>query len=349
MRKITVKTDNPYDVLIESGLMDSCGELILTRIAPCKAAVITDDSVGALYGERVEASLAKAGFSVCRITVPHGEGSKNMNTLASVLEQLAENQLTRSDIIVALGGGMTGDLAGFAAAVYLRGIKFIQMPTSFLAAIDSSVGGKTAVDLAHGKNLAGAFWQPEMVICDTDALKTLSNDMFLDGVGEAVKYGFAFDKDLLDIMAQGIGDKLTDVIARCVFIKAKVVEADELDNGERRKLNFGHTFGHAVEHCSNFSISHGQAVGIGMVIVTKACVKRGLIEQNALDTLLSVMEKCNLPTKCGFESSQLAKAALGDKKRRGDKLHIVIPTEIGKSDMLKIDISQLEEWIALGL
>ncbi len=349
MQRISVKTSSPYEVLIGRDLIADSGKYALERIKPCKAALITDDSVGELYGDIVEKSFSEAGFNVCRITVAHGESSKNMSVLSEVLEQLAENRLTRSDIILALGGGMVGDLAGFAAAVYLRGIRFIQLPTSFLAAIDSSVGGKTAVDLKGGKNLAGAFWQPEMVICDIDLLGSLTKDIFLDGVGEAVKYGFAFDKGLFDMMSNGIDDKLPEVVARCVSIKSRVVEEDELDNGERRKLNFGHTIGHAIEHCSDFSISHGQAVGIGMVIMTRACVKHQLIGEDALETLIAVMKKCGLPTECKFGAAELCKAALGDKKRRGDKIHIVIPTDIGVCDMKEIAVSELEGWIASGL
>jgi len=349
MQRISVKTNHPYEVIIGSGLTADFGKLALERVAPCKAALITDDSVGALYGDMVERSFAEAGFEVCRITVAHGEASKNLNTLSDILEQLAENHLTRSDIILALGGGMIGDLAGFAAAIYLRGMRFIQLPTSFLAAIDSSVGGKTAVDLKNGKNLAGAFWQPEMVICDTKLLKSLSKDNFLDGAGEAVKYGFAFDGELFEMLSCGIEDKLYDVITKCVLIKSKVVEEDEFDNGERRKLNFGHTIGHAVEHCSNFSISHGQSVGIGMVIMTRACVKKGIADESLLKELISVMEKCGLPTSCDFQASDLCKAALGDKKRRGDKLHIVVPVCIGKSEMKEIKVAELEEWISSGL
>ena len=349
MQRISVKTGSPYEVLIGRGLIADSGKYALERVKPCKAALITDDSVGALYGDTVEKSFSEAGFNVCRITVAHGESSKNMDTLSDVLEQLAQNRLTRSDIVLALGGGMIGDLAGFVAAVYLRGIRFIQLPTSFLAAIDSSVGGKTAVDLKGGKNLAGAFWQPEMVICDIDLLGSLTKDIFLDGVGEAVKYGFAFDKELFEMMAGGIDDKLPEVVARCVSIKSRVVEEDEFDNGERRKLNFGHTFGHAVEHCSSFSISHGQAVGIGMVIMTRACVNHGLIGADALETLISVMKKCGLPTECSFGAAELCNAALGDKKRRGNKLHIVVPVTIGESDMKEIEVAELESWIASGL
>ena len=298
MKSIPVQTARPYEVLVGQGLLAQSGELIAKKAPPCTAAIITDDTVNILFGDAVQASLQQAGFKVCRIVFPHGEASKNMTTLSFVLEQLAGHRVTRTDLIVALGGGVVGDLAGFAAAVYLRGMRFVQLPTTLLSAIDSSVGGKTAVDLAAGKNLAGAFWQPELVLCDSDALKTLPEQYFLDGLGEAVKYGMAFDNTLLPLLQNGVASRLPELVARCVAIKAGVVAQDEHDTGERRKLNFGHTVGHAIERCSGFSISHGQAVAIGMVIITRACVKKGITPPETLKTLLDVLTACGLPSTC---------------------------------------------------
>lgn len=349
MKSVLVQTGHPYEVLVGNGLLAQGGGLIAEKIKPCAAAVITDDTVDILFGSAVEASLKKAGFRVCRIVFPHGEASKNLLTLSAVLEQLAAHQITRTDLIVALGGGVTGDLAGFAAAVYLRGIRFVQIPTTFLAAIDSSVGGKTAVDLAAGKNLAGAFWQPELVICDCETLKTLPEQYFLDGMGEAVKYGMAFDKTLLPLLGDGVSGRLPDIIARCVAIKAGVVAQDERDTGERRKLNFGHTVGHAIERCANFSITHGQAVAIGMVVITRACVKRGITPPETLKTLLDTLTACGLPAACGYSAEALAGAALGDKKRRGDQLALILPTAVGGCTVWNIAVDALESWIKQGL
>lgn len=349
MKSVLVKTDHPYEVLVGNGLIAQSGQLIAQKVKPCTTAIITDDTVDVLFGNAVETSLKKAGFKVCRIIFSHGEASKNLITLSTVLEKLAENQITRTDLIVALGGGVTGDLAGFAAAVYLRGIRFVQIPTTFLAAVDSSVGGKTAVDLVAGKNLAGAFWQPELVICDCETLKTLPEQYFLDGLGEAVKYGMAFDKTLLPLLKDGVSTRLPEIVARCVAIKADVVAQDERDTGERRKLNFGHTVGHAIERCSNFSITHGQAVAIGMVIITRACVKRRITPLKTLDTLLDTLNSCGLPTTCGYSAQELAEAALGDKKRRGDQLALILPTVVGNCIVQDIAVDSLKVWIEQGL
>lgn len=349
MNRILVQTGRPYEVLVGRGLLSQSGVLIARKLRPCTAAIITDDTVDLLFGDTVQASLEQAGFKVCRVVFAHGESSKTMETLSTVLEQLAEHRLTRTDLIVALGGGVVGDLAGFAAAVYLRGIRFVQLPTTLLAAIDSSVGGKTAVDLRAGKNLAGAFWQPGLVLCDANALKTLPEQYFLDGLGEAVKYGVAFDETLLPLLKTGIADRLDEIIARCVSIKADIVALDEQDNGERRKLNFGHTVGHAIERCSDFSISHGQAVAIGMVIITRACVKKGLTPPETLETLLDILSACGLPTGCPYSADALAEAALGDKKRRGDVLALILPTAVGGCAVRDIPADTLRDWIRLGL
>ncbi|MFV0497351.1 MAG: 3-dehydroquinate synthase [Candidatus Fimivivens sp.] len=349
MKSVSVNTSHPYEVLVGNGLLVQSGSLIAKRIAPCIAAVIADDTVDALFGDTLEMSLQKAGFQVCRIVFSHGEASKNMTTLAGVLEQLAENQITRTDLIVALGGGVTGDLAGFAAAVYLRGIRFVQVPTTFLAAIDSSVGGKTAVDLAAGKNLAGVFWQPKLVICDCEAIKMLPTPYFLDGMGEAVKYGMAFDKTLLPLLKGNVFARLPEIIAQCVALKAAIVAQDERDTEERRKLNFGHTLGHAIERCSNFSVTHGQAVAIGMVIITRACVKRGKVSPETLETLLDTLVVCGLPTVCDYGVDALAKAALVDKKRSGDRIALILPKAVGECTIEEIAIGALKTWIKQGL
>ncbi len=349
MKSILVQTGRPYEVLVGKALLPQSGALIAKKVTPCTAAIITDDTVDILFGDTVQASLEQAGFRVFRIVFSHGEASKNLETLSVVLEQLAEHRLTRTDLIVALGGGVVGDLAGFAAAVYLRGVRFVQIPTTFLAAIDSSVGGKTAVDLKAGKNLAGVFWQPELVLCDSDALKTLPEQYFLDGLGEAVKYGMAFDKTLLPLLQNGVTDRLPEIIARCVAIKADIVAQDEQDNGERRKLNFGHTIGHAIERCSHFSISHGQAVAIGMVIITRACVKKGLAPPETLATLLDILTACGLPMTCDYSAEALAEAALGDKKRRGDLLALILPTAVGSCTVHDIAADALQDWITSGL
>ena len=349
MRTIKVNASTPYDILIGNGLLDSCGELCAKVIKPCKVCIITDDTVAALYLERAERSMQNAGFLVKFYPFPHGEHNKNMDTIVKILEFLAEQRFTRTDCLVALGGGVVGDMCGFAAAIYLRGIKFIQIPTTLLAAVDSSVGGKTGVDLTSGKNLAGAFHQPSLVICDYSTLDTLPPETFADGCAEVIKYGVINDRPFFERLAGGIRAQIEDVIAECVANKSRVVEEDELDNGTRQLLNLGHTIGHAIEACSDLTVSHGSAVAIGMVIVTRAAVRLGLCPEEDLDALVDMLKRESLPISCEYNAAQLAVAATADKKRKGDYITLVVPYSIGDTRLYKLPICQLAEFIRKGL
>ena len=349
MKTVKVNASTAYNILIGKGLLDSCGELCREVISPCKLCVVSDDTVAALYLDRTKASLAAAGFEVISFVFPHGEASKNTATLIELVEFLAENRLTRTDCMVALGGGVVGDMCGFASAIYLRGIKFIQIPTTLLAAVDSSVGGKTAVDLNAGKNLAGAFHQPSLVICDYTTLDTLSPEIFADGCAEVIKYGVINDRDFFCRLENGIREQLEWVIEQCVINKRNVVEEDEFENGKRALLNLGHTVGHAIEACSDLSISHGSAVAMGMVIVMRAAVNEGLCPKDDLSLLLSALERENLPTACDFSAEELAESATSDKKREGDNITLVVPYSIGDTRLLKISVSELSEFIRKGL
>ena len=339
-----------YDITIGPGLRHSAGELISAIARPCRVLLLTDDTVAALYADEVTASLAEAGFAVIPHIIPHGEASKSAAGLIALLEKMAVEHLTRSDILVALGGGVVGDLGGFAAAVYQRGISFIQMPTTLLAMVDASVGGKTAIDLAAGKNLAGAFHQPSLVICDVDCLSTLLPDTFADGMAEVIKYAFISDKVLFDLLQ---GDAATthmaEVIRLCVEDKQVLVEADETDKGARQLLNLGHTVGHAIETCSDFAISHGSAVAMGMVIITRASVRAGLCEEEALTALLALLDKYHLPSECAFTAEQLYAAALSDKKRTGETITLVVPYGVADSRLVTVPVDALEGYIRVGL
>ena len=264
VQTIEVHTAPAYEVTIGAGLLRECGARLKTVLGGCRIAVVADSNVAPLYLETVCASLRDAGFAVCSYVFPSGEAHKNFTTLSAILEFLAESQLTRTDCVAALGGGVTGDMAGFAAASYLRGIRYVQLPTTLLSAVDSSVGGKTAIDLAAGKNLAGAFLQPAAVLCDTDCLRSLPAAVFADGAAEAIKTGVLSGETLFSLFEDGtLTDAPAEVIARCVRYKAGVVERDEKERGERRKLNLGHTVGHAIEKCSGYAIPHGHAVAAG--------------------------------------------------------------------------------------
>ena len=344
MRSVTVKTSATYEVLIGSGLLQKAGEAVKKVISPCKAAIVTDSTVVHLYEETVRKSLTEAGFSVCTFVFPAGEASKNMHTLSHLLEFLAKEEMTRTDMIVALGGGVTGDLAGFGAAVYLRGISFVQIPTTFLAAIDSSVGGKTAVDLEAGKNLAGAFYQPKLVLCDTDVLQTLPEVVFADGIAEALKYGVLGDAALFEKIAGGdFRQDLEEIIETCVSMKRDVVEEDEFDTGKRQLLNLGHTFGHAIEQKSHFQMTHGHAVAIGMHLIAKAAEAKGIAEKGTAAAIAKALEQNQLPKETEFSPAEVAEGTLRDKKRRGGTISFVFPKKIGDCEIVKIPVEEVEE------
>ena len=344
MRSVTVKTSATYEVLIGSGLLQKAGEAVKKVISPCKAAIVTDSTVVHLYEETVRQSLTEAGFSVCTFVFPAGEASKNIHTLSHLLEFLAKEEMTRTDLIVALGGGVTGDLAGFGAAVYLRGIPFVQIPTTFLAAIDSSVGGKTAVDLEAGKNLAGAFYQPKLVLCDTDVLQTLPEVVFEDGIAEALKYGVLGDAALFEKIAGGdFRQDLEEIIETCVSMKRDVVEEDEFDTGKRQLLNLGHTFGHAIEQKSHFQMTHGHAVAIGMHLIAKVAEAKGIAEKGTAAAIAKALEQNQLPKETTFSPAEVAEGTLRDKKRRGGTISFVFPKKIGAGEIVKIPVEEVEE------
>lgn len=343
MRSVTVKTSATYEVLIGSGLLQKAGEAVKKVISPCKAAIVTDSTVVHLYEETIRKSLTEAGFSVCTFVFPAGEASKNIHTLSHLLEFLAKEEMTRTDMIVALGGGVTGDLAGFGAAVYLRGIPFVQIPTTFLAAIDSSVGGKTAVDLEAGKNLAGAFYQPKLVLCDTDVLQTLPEVVFADGIAEALKYGVLGDAALFEKIAGGdFRQDLEEIIETCVSMKRDVVEEDEFDTGKRQLLNLGHTFGHAIEQKSHFQMTHGHAVAIGMHLIAKAAEAKGIAEKGTAAAIAKALEQNQLPKETEFSPAEVAEGTLRDKKRRGGTISFVFPKKIGDCEIVKIPVEEVE-------
>lgn len=345
MKTIHVEASKCYDILINAGLLKNAGVHLLSVLKkPCKIAIISDSNVFPLYGKSLEDNLSCAGFTVIHYVFPAGESSKNGNTYLGILNFLAENQLTRSDALLALGGGVTGDMCGFVAATYLRGISYVQVPTTLLAMVDSSVGGKTAIDLPVGKNLVGAFYQPSLVLCDLNTLNTLPQSVFSDGCAEVIKYGVLYDVDLFAHLSQRGPDFDREmVIGRCVELKRDVVMEDEFDTGARQKLNLGHTIGHSIEALSNFTITHGQAVAIGMAIISKAGCR------NIYGELVAVLKKFNLPTSTDFTARELYNSALSDKKRSSGTVNLIIPKEIGNCAIVPTDVDKLESFIKEGL
>ena len=350
IQTIQVHTAPAYEVSIGGGLLHTCGQRLREVLAPCRVAVITDSTVAPLYLKTVTGSLEGAGFTVCSYIFPAGEGSKNFTTLSAILEFLAEQHLTRTDCIAALGGGVTGDMAGFAAACYLRGIRCVQLPTTLLSAVDSSVGGKTAIDLKAGKNLAGAFLQPAAVLCDTDCLRSLPPEVFADGAAEAIKTGVLDDESLFALFEDGtLTAAPEEVIARCVGYKAGVVERDEKEQGERRLLNLGHTVGHAIEKCSGYAIPHGHAVAAGLAIIARSAEALGWTEAPIAGRIAACLAKNDLPTGTAYSAQALADAALADKKRAGGDITLVIPKRIGVCELKKVPVTELLPIIAAGL
>lgn len=350
MNQITVNTATPYSILIGQSLLVQSGEEIKRIFPKSKAAIITDDQVASLYLKKVTASLTLAGIQHCVFVFPHGEQSKSHETLLDIYSFLAKNQLTRSDFLIALGGGVVGDITGYAAATYLRGIDFIQLPTTFLAQIDSSVGGKTGVNIKAGKNLIGAFHQPRLVLCDIDTLSTLSEEIYKDGISEAIKYGMIKDYSLFELLRSGkLKHNLQQVITRCIEIKRDVVEQDELDRGERMLLNFGHTVGHAIENYFNYTITHGKGVAIGMVVVLRAACAVGLCSTEIYHQLLESLEAYQIPTEADVDYSIACDACLTDKKRAGATINLILIRQIGEGYVYPIAAEKLKPFILKGL
>ncbi len=350
MNTITVSASKTYPIHIGRGLLEQLGSLV-SQVKPYKKAVIISDSnVWPLYGQKVTHSLESAGIVCCHYVFPAGEASKSMDTYCNILRFLAQNSLTRSDVLIALGGGVTGDMTGFVAATYLRGIDYIQVPTSLLAMVDSSVGGKTAIDIPEGKNLVGVFCQPNLVVCDIDALSTLPGDVFRDGCAEVIKYGILYDEGLFAHLEEnGLAFDRESVISRCIALKRDVVMEDERDTGSRQKLNLGHTIGHGVEACSDFTVSHGQSVAIGTAIISRIAVSLAMLAKQDSHRILSVLQAFQLPTTTVYTAAQLYAKACNDKKRSGGSVNLIIPTKIGNCDIVSTQMCHLQNLIEAGL
>ena len=344
MKTIKVSASKEYEVVIGSGVLASLGESCSALFGKSRAVIVTDSNVAPLRLSEAKESLENAGIQTVDFVFPAGEESKCKETLFELLEFMAENRLTRSDFAVALGGGVTGDMTGLAASLYLRGVPFVQVPTTLLAAVDSSVGGKTAVNLTAGKNLMGAFYQPSLVVCDTDTLSTLPESEFANGMAEVIKYCVIFDRKLFDKVRSGnVKSDMEDIIARCVELKRDVVAKDEFDKGDRQLLNFGHTMAHSIEKCSHFEISHGSAVAIGMVIAAKASAKLGWSDEDCTAEIIEANKNNGLPVECDFEPRALADVALSDKKRSGGTINFVVPRVVGECYLKKIPVDVLYE------
>ncbi len=349
VKTLRVDTSRPYDIKIGFGLLDRVGELCRETLPRAqKLAVVTDSNVQPLYLERVANSLKQAGFQVLSLTVPAGEGAKCAEQLVMLWEKLMEFGMTRTDVVAALGGGVVGDLAGFAAATLLRGVDYVQIPTTLLAQVDSSVGGKVAIDLHAGKNLAGAFWQPSLVLIDPDCLSTLSDRTFSDGMAEVIKYGCIRDRAFFDLLDRcggraGVIECIEEVIYTCCDIKRRVVLADERDTGERMVLNFGHTIGHAFELAGNYETwTHGQGVAAGMNWAAQIGVGLG-VTPDIVYPIQNILKKYGLPIDIPCPWDTLTKAVLRDKKNLGGKINLIVLESLGHAIPYPVTFDRLLE------
>ncbi len=332
-----------YDVIIGKGASKAIGSEV-KKLCPgtVKALIVSETNVAPLYLERVKEELVGAGIEAIDYVFEAGERSKGIEAVAAMWNKMAEAGFTRTDIVVGLGGGVTTDMAGFAAATFLRGINVIQVPTSLLAMVDASIGGKTGIDIAMGKNQVGAFWQPAVVIEDISFLKTLPEEVFTEGMGEVVKHAFIVDPDLLERLEKANGnirddeDLLEDIVAMNVADKASVVREDENDNGRRQILNYGHTIGHVIERDSGYTKPHGLCVAKGMGIMIDACVRAGTLDVKTAERMKDLMKLYKLPVSDGITPEAIVKGAMNDKKKRGGTISVILVNKIGEAEIRKM-------------
>ena len=340
--KLRINASGSYDIHIGEGLLAESGKLIRETMGERSCVIISDSNVAPLYLAAVENTCLDAGLRVKSFVFPAGEENKNLNTFGEIPNALAEARLTRKDFVIALGGGVCGDISGFAAGCYMRGIPFVQIPTTVLSMVDSSVGGKCAVDLPMGTNLAGVFHQPALVICDLDTLKTLPPETFADGCAEAIKTGILDGEELFELTRQPEKSRdMKEIITRCIAYKGGVVERDEKEQGERKLLNLGHTAAHAIEKCSHYGISHGRAVAIGTAMIARAADRLGWSTSPLSAGIESALEMYGLPVETAYTPEELLNAALSDKKRSGNTTTLIVPERIGHCVMKEVDDAEL--------
>ncbi len=338
LKVIKIKTQKPYNVYVKDGAINDVAPYVKNHLIGKNVLVITDDVVSGLYLETIINSLNGMGKTAYSFTIKNGEESKNFDNFKAIIDFLAENEFTRKDTIIALGGGVVGDLSGFVASTYLRGVALVQIPTTLLSAVDSSVGGKTGIDTKKGKNLVGTFYSPKAVVIDTNIIKNLPSAVFNQGYGEVIKYA-VLDKKIYNEISKPNCD-LEKVIAKCVAYKNKIVSKDEFEGYQRKFLNLGHTYAHAVEKISGYSVSHGIAVIMGVKKIAQYAYKSGLLNKQDHDKILSLISKTSVPDTC-FGVSEVVSVIKSDKKRQGDYIDLVVPVKIGKVKIIKTHISKL--------
>lgn len=341
MQRVHINVKNDYDVIIGRGLISHAGEILREKEISGKLAIVTDSNVAPLYLDSLKKSLADSSYEVISYVFPAGERSKSIDTLSSILEFFAEGGLTRKDTAIALGGGVTGDMTGFAAGVYMRGISYVQIPTTLLSCVDSSVGGKTAIDLKSGKNLAGVFIQPKVVIADVDTLKTLDKETYADGMAEAIKTAILGDPELFEALEKGANDEY--VISRCVSYKGKIVSEDEFETGVRKLLNLGHTPAHSIEKLSGYTVQHGHAVATGLEIMARASMREGHLSRDKKERISALLNKYSLPLSTEYTAEEMAREAVFDKKREKNSISVIKIRDIGNCFIESVSTNSVKE------
>lgn len=319
--------ENSYDIIIERGILAKASEhLSLNR----RVLIVTDSGVPAVYAQ----TLAKQCKEPIICTVEEGENSKSLETFGRLLQTMLENSFSRKDCVVAVGGGVVGDLSGFVASAYMRGVDFYNIPTTLLSQIDSSIGGKTAINFGGIKNIVGAFYQPEKVLIDPELLKTLPQRQISNGLAEAIKMSLTSDRELFEMFeTKNIEENIDEIIARSLNIKKSVVEQDEKESGIRKILNFGHTVGHGIESSANLTeLYHGECVALGMIPMCHESIRPRIV---------NVLKKCNLYNLTDFDWNKIRQAALHDKKADGDSVDVITVSEIGKYEIARMSFSQV--------
>lgn len=352
METIAIEVSQPYQVIIGRGLLNQARDHLANYIKQRKVLIVTDENIVAnQYLSRLVDNIEPIVNQVESYIIPAGESQKNFRNVEDIIAYLADQHFSREDIIIALGGGVIGDLVGFTASIYLRGINYIQIPTTFLSAIDSSVGGKTAIDITQGKNMVGAFYHPKIVLCDVESFNTLPSHIFEDGCSELIKYAMIMNPKLLTYLIEREDaleptDKdIEAIVGACVRMKKEVVLEDEFDKGRRQLLNFGHTLGHAIEQLSGYTISHGRSVAIGMKYFTQIAFSQGVTSDDFSHQLEKLLNQYHLlSAKVNFAAEDLLMTMLNDKKRRRDKITLVLPKKYGHCELVEININLFEEW-----
>ena len=345
MKRIVVKSSKKYTIIIDKGILSETYERIQPVLKGSIVYIVTDDIVDSLYGSVLADSFKNSGIHAYKYVIPNGEISKNSDNYISILNDMANKGISRSDTLIAFGGGVPGDLGGFAAATYQRGISLIQIPTTLLAAVDSSVGGKTAIDLKEGKNLAGAFYQPDMVICDLSLMNTLPDIVFKDGCAEVIKYGILSGNPLFEQIRKPIKKNIESIVYRCIKIKRDLVQKDEKDTGIRQLLNLGHTVAHAIELLSGYTISHGAAVAKGLHLVTKILYTQGICPKEVFTQINDILNIYGFNTDSLYSAKDIANAIIMDKKRSNEYINLILIEDIGKCAIKKTNMADLDSMI----